>query len=218
MTTSSVGVAPTQVHPIHAVHRIGIGGLGLFLLLFGALGLIRRLSFHTTHGEAVMGLQSNGLLAILSVVVSVVLLAAAGHGGRTASTVGIVAGALFLISGIVNVMLLGSAMNMLAFGLSNVIFSLVVGMGLLFTGAYGRISGGLPPDSPYYHVRASDTMVDIDERTPGELATDQMIDAELAEAERAVALHYATPEQAEGVRRAAAYRLPSERRTAFRSV
>lgn len=218
MTTSRVATTPPTTHPIHTVHRVGIGGLGLFLLTFGVLGLIRRLPFDTTQGELVMGLQANGLLATVSVVVSLVLLGAAARGGHAASTVGIVSGGLFLVSGIVNMFVLGTEMNMLAFGLSNVIFSLVVGMGLLFTGAYGRISGGLAPDSPYYRGTDGGLVVDLEQRTPGELATDRMIDAELAEAERAVALHHATPEQVEGVSRAGAYRTPNDRRNAYRSI
>jgi hypothetical protein len=218
MTTSRVAATPATTHPIHTVHRVGIGGLGLFLLSFGVLGLVRRLPFHATQGELVMGLHSNGLLAVVSVAVSLVLLGAALHGPRTASTVGIVSGGLFLVSGIVNLLVLGTEMNMLAFGLSNIVFSLVVGMGLLFTGAYGRISGGLAPDSPYYHGAVGGRAVDVDERTPAERATDRLIDTELAAAERAVALHHATPEQAEGVCRAGAYRTVGDRRNAYRSI
>jgi hypothetical protein len=217
MTKSRTAAPPAPItHPIHTVHRVGIGGVGLFLLSFGVLGLIRRLPFHTTQGELVMGLQSNGLLAAVSVAVSLVLLGAAVRSAHTASTVGIVAGVLFLISGIANMFVLATDMNLLAFGLSNVIFSLVVGMGLLFTGAYGRLSGGLAPGTPYYQGHRD--VVELDERTPAERATDRLIDTELADAERAVALHHATPEQAEGVRRAGAYRSPSERRNAFRSL
>jgi hypothetical protein len=217
MTTSRVA-APATTHPIHTVHRLGIGGVGLFLLSFGALGLLRGLPVHSITGEQVMGLQSNGLLAIVSVAASLVLLGSSVRGPRTASTVGILFGGLFLISGIVNLFVIGTDLNMLAFGLSNVIFSLLVGMGLLFTGAYGRISGGLPTDSPYYHGEDAAVLELIDDRTPAERATDRLIDTELADAERAVALHHATPEQAEGVRRAGAYRTAADRRKAFRSV
>lgn len=203
-------------HPVHTVHRVGIGLLGLFLLSFGLLGLSRRIPFATTDGALIMGLRTNGLLAVISVAVALILLAAAGRGGPTASTVGIGFGGLFLISGIANLFVLDTRLNMLGFGPSNVVFSLVVGMALLFTGAYGRISGGLPPDSPYFRGPEGLT-VDTDLRTPGERATDELTDAELAEAERAVALHYATPEQAEGVRRAGEHRRPDRRRNAFRS-
>jgi hypothetical protein len=164
-----------------------------------------------------MGLQSNGLLAIVSVAAALVLLGAAVHRARTASTVGIVFGGLFIVSGIANLFVLNTAMNMLAFGPSNVIFSLVAGMGLLFTGAYGRFSGGLAPGSPYYRGGHDDVDIDADDRTPAERATDELIDTELAEAERAVAQHEATSEQAAGVRRAGAFRTAGDRRNAFRS-
>jgi len=218
MTVSSALPVPVTTHPIHTVHRVGIGALGLFLLAFGVIGLVRRLPLHATRGELIMGLQSNGLLSAISVVASLVLLGAAVRGPRAASTVGIVSGVAFLISGIANMFVLGTAMNMLAFGRANVVFSLLVGMGLLFTGAYGRVSGGLAPGTPYYHGESGGPAVDVDVRTSAERATDQLVDRELAEAERAVALHYATPEQAEGVHRAAAHRTAGDRRDAFRSV
>jgi hypothetical protein len=142
------------------------------------------------------------------------LIAAAVRGGPTASNVGVVLGSLFLISGIGNIFVLNTEMNMLAFRLSNVIFSLAVGMVLLFFGAYGRITGHLPPDSPYYHPAESDGS-SIPAKTPAELATDSMIDQQLAEAERAVALHYATPEQQAGVLRAGKFRTAEDRRRAW---
>lgn len=216
MTISRAAV-PAGTHPIHTVHRVGIGVLGLFLLSFGVLGLLRGLALHSTQGELVMGLQSNGLLAVVSIAVSLVLLGAVLRSPHTASTVGIVFGGLFLLSGIGNLFVLGTDMNMLAFGLSNVVFSLLVGIGLLFTGGYGRISAHKAPGSPYYHGDHV-TEFDTDDRTPAERATDRLIDTELAEAERAVTLHHATPEQAEGVRRAAAHRTAADRRNAFRSI
>jgi hypothetical protein len=206
-------------HPIHTLHRVSIGCLGLFLLLFGMLGLTRHLGFLSSHGAIVMGLSTNGLLATISVVVGLVLAAASVRGGPTASMVGIVFGIIFLISGLANILVLGSAMNMLAFRLSNVIFSLAVGTVLLFIGAYGRLSGGLPPDNPYFHERvhpAPGKGYPLPRSTAQQLS-DAATDRELAEAERAVALRYATSEQAEGVRKAAAYRRPEDRRRAWRS-
>jgi hypothetical protein len=37
--------------------------------------------------------------------------------------------------------------------MSNVAFSVVVGLLLLVLGAYGRITGNLPADDPYAHAR-----------------------------------------------------------------
>lgn len=206
-------------HRVHTVHRVSIAALGVFLLVFGVLGLTQRLAFLSAQGALVMGLSTNGLLATISVVVALVLLAAAIRGGPTASAAGIVLGVLFIVSGLANTLVLGSGLNMLAFRLSNVIFSLVVGMALLFIGAYGRISGGLPPDSPYYRAGAASPPASQEElpRTPAERITDAFADRELSEAERAVAQGYATPEQAAGVRRAAAFRTPQDRRRAWQT-
>ena len=206
-------------HPIHTVHRVGIGAVGLFLLLFGSVGLIRRLPFASVRGQMVVGLSTNGLLATISLVVCVVLIAAAIRGGHAASTVGMVIGALFLISGVANIFLIGTTMNMLAFRLSNVIFSLVVGMVLLFTGAYGRIASQLPPDNPYFRSGRDGqaSAPEPEHRTAAERVSDQFVDGELAEAERAVAGHYASAEQLDGVRRAGAFRTVADRRRAFRA-
>lgn len=215
-SASTASASTASAHPVHTVHRVGIGALGLFLLSFGLLGLIRRLEFTATDGVVIMGLASNGLLAVLSVLVALILCVAAVRGGPAASAVGIGAGVLFLVSGIAHMFVLGTAMNMLAFQVSNVLFSVVVGMVMLFTGAYGRLTGGLPPDNPYYRGGQRERAYVPDQRTPAERVTDQLTDRELAEAGRAVALHYATAEQAEGVRRAAAFRTAEDRRAAYR--
>jgi hypothetical protein len=215
MKTTKPATAP---HPIHTVHRIGIGTLGGFLLLFGIEGLLARMPFTSVQGQMVMGLSTNGLLATISVATAVVLIAGAARGGHTASTVGIALGTLFLVSGVANVFFVGTAMNVFAFRLSNVIFSFVVGLALLFTGAYGRISSELPPDSPYFRPdRDAQARAVPDQRTPAERIADQACDHELAQAERAVALRHGTPEQLAGVQRAAAFRTAADRRRAFRS-
>ena len=136
-------------HRIHTVHRVAAAVLGTFLLVFGALGLLAGPSLLSTDGAFVMGLTTNGLLSLISLIVGAVLLVAAVRGGPTASAILIVTGAGFLVSGLVNLFVLGTSMNMLAFSLANVVFSLVVGCFLLILGAYGRISGRLPEDNPY---------------------------------------------------------------------
>jgi len=177
---------------VYAVQRIGAALVGGFLLVFGLLGFASGQAFFSTRGQSVLGMSSNGLLSALSVVVGVVLLVAAVRSPRTASTVMLVLGPLFLLSALVNAIVLGSRLNVLAFEMSNVIFSVVVGLPMLLVGAYGRIGSRLPPDSPYVHPDADDADV-IDERP----RTAEEITAEEAmrEAEIAVVQHTATPEQ-----------------------
>ncbi len=167
---------------VFAVQRTGAVLVALFLLVFGLLGFAGGLDFFSTEGRRVLGLSSNGLLSLLSVVVALVLLGAAARGPRVASTVMIVVGSLFLLSAMVNLAVLRTSFNLLAFEFRNVAFSVVVGLLLLMLGAYGRIGGHLPEDSPYAHAHASEADEDDGHpSTPAEFAAERaMRDAEVA--------------------------------------
>jgi hypothetical protein len=176
------------------LHRIGAVVFGLGLSVFGVLGLVNRLDFFSTTGQDVLGLSSNGALSMISIIVAAVLIAAGVRGGRVASTVLVVVGAAFVASGLVNTLVLGTPLNLLAFRIPNVVFSFVAGALLLFLGAWGRFSGRLPDDNPYRQERQHGG----DEPDPLPSRFDDRDNAaaarELAEAERAVAQHTATPD------------------------
>jgi hypothetical protein len=74
-------------------------------------------------------------------------------GGNFASNVNMLLGVAFLLSGFVNLALLDTPHNFLAFRIQNVLFSFVVGLVLMFFGMYGRVSGTLPHDNPYWQQR-----------------------------------------------------------------
>jgi hypothetical protein len=74
-------------------------------------------------------------------------------GGNIASIINLGMGLVFYISGFVNLALLDTQSNFLAFRFQNVMFSFAVGVMLMFFGAYGRVSGGLPHDNPYWRAR-----------------------------------------------------------------
>ncbi|MFJ8045759.1 DUF4383 domain-containing protein [Kitasatospora sp. NPDC096147] len=137
-------------HRLNQVYRIGAGLCGAVLLVFGCLGLADGLAFFSTEGEDVAGLSSNGLLSVISIVTAAVLIAGAVIGGNTASTINIVVGTLFVISGFVNLILLERSANVLAFRMPNVLFSFVMGLLIATFGMYGRVSAGLPRDNPYW--------------------------------------------------------------------
>jgi hypothetical protein len=140
-------------HRLAQVYRYGAGVCGLVLLAFGCLGLARSLPFFGTHGEHVAGLSSNGLLSVVSLVFAVVLIAGAVIGGNTASTINITVGALFVLSGFVNMGLMQTSANLLAFRMTNVLFSFVMGLVIATFGMYGRVSYKLPHDNPYWIAR-----------------------------------------------------------------
>ncbi|MGW7486705.1 DUF4383 domain-containing protein [Streptomyces sp. NPDC054786] len=143
-------------HRLSKVYRIGAGLMGLVLVAFGVLGLIHHIGFFDTGGDTVAGLNTNGALSVLSIVVGAILVAGMVIGGNLASTLNIVFGGLFLLSGFVNLALLQTDANFLAFQLQNVLFSFVVGLMLLVFGMYGRVSGGLTHDNPYWRARHPD--------------------------------------------------------------
>jgi hypothetical protein len=200
------------------LHRVGAVLLGLGLWAFGITGLVNRLSLFSTRGQPVLGLSSNALLSIISLVVGAILIAAAVRGGRTASTVTVVVGVAFMLSGLANVLVLNSDLNLLAFGLSNVIFSLVAGGILVILGSYGRFTGRLPSSNPYQQERHPDGgPVDVLPTIYAD-AADAAAVGELAEAERAAARHGATPGQVRGVAAAGAARRGEDRVAGWRSV
>ncbi|MEV0372040.1 DUF4383 domain-containing protein [Streptomyces sp. NPDC050636] len=140
-------------HRLSKVYRIGAGLMGLVLVAFGILGLTHHIGFFDTGGDTVAGLQTNGALSVLSIVVGALLFGGMVIGGNSASTLNIAFGVLFLLSGFVNLALLQTDANFLAFKLQNVLFSFVVGLMLLVFGMYGRVSGGLGQDNPYWRAR-----------------------------------------------------------------
>src|SRR3954453_4571932 len=127
----SGGLGPD--HRVMRGHRGGAVVGAVVIAAFGVLGFVGGLGFFDTDGGPVMGLSTNGALSTNSIVTAVVLVAAAIRGGRLSSTAMIVIGTLFLVSAFVNLWLIGTPYNLLAFGLPNVFFSIGAGLVLLFT-------------------------------------------------------------------------------------
>ncbi|MFB6613263.1 DUF4383 domain-containing protein [Streptomyces sp. NPDC056367] len=140
-------------HPLSRVYRFGAGLCGLILLVFGSLGFAGGLEAFSTDGQRIAGLSTNGLLSTISVLFGLLLMAGAAVGGNLASTVNTVVGVIFVASGFVHLFLIGRRGNILDFGLSNVMFSFLMGLLVMTFGMYGRVSGGLPHDNPYWRRR-----------------------------------------------------------------
>ncbi|NEB79508.1 DUF4383 domain-containing protein [Streptomyces sp. SID14478] len=140
-------------HRLSQVYRFSAALMGLFLVAFGILGTVHRIGFFGTGPHTALGLNTNGALSILSVIVGAVLLAAAVKGGNTASDVNMILGIAFLLAGFAFLFTLDSRFNFLNFRMQNVLFSFGVGLLLMTGGMYGRVSGGLPHDNPYWRSR-----------------------------------------------------------------
>ncbi|MFE3514024.1 DUF4383 domain-containing protein [Streptomyces sp. NPDC059166] len=150
-------------HRLSKVYRVGAGLMGLLLVAFGILGLIDRIGIFDTGGDTVAGLNTNGALSILSICVGGLLFVGMVIGGNFASTLNMVLGIAFILSGFVNLALLDTGLNFLAFHMQNVLFSFITGLLLMMFGMYGRVSGGLPHDNPYWRARHPDEVA-LEER------------------------------------------------------
>jgi len=141
-------------HRLGTVYRFGAGLGGVFLIVFGILGLTdTHPGFIDTEGKEVLGLSSNGALSVLSLVAGGVLILGALIGGNIASDINMIMGTLFVLAGFVGLMVLDSSANRLAFQISNVLFSFIFGFVILTFGMYGRVSSHLPQDNPYWKKR-----------------------------------------------------------------
>jgi hypothetical protein len=178
--------------PLSRFYRWGAAVFGAALVGFGAVGVALGLPFVSTTGTEMAGLGTNGLLSVISIVVGAVLVAAALRGGPVASTTMAVVGLLFLGSGLLNLIVLGTSMNLLAFRWPNVVFSLAVGAALLLSGTYGRVSGGLTADNPYVRARAARAHQPMTS-TPASAPSRET--ADLIDAETAMFLGHASPNQ-----------------------
>ena len=204
---------------VFAVQRIGALAVAAVVLVFGVLGFAGGLDFFSTDGEPTLGLSSNGLLSTISVLTAGVMVLAALRSPRTASTLMIVVGILFLLSGLLSLAVLRTEANLLAFQIENVIFAEVTGLVLLMLGAYGRVSGNLPADSPYAKPREDGDQVDGDgpdgvPSTPAEFAAERA----MRQAEIAVVNHTATPDQRRRVEAMARVHTRGDRRRVWMSL
>lgn len=203
-------------HPVHVVHRIGAALLGVFLCVFGALGFVSASSLFGGSGDVVFGLSTNAALATVSVVVGLILIIAAWWGDPLSSTVEMAAGALFLVSGLVHLAVLNTGWNIFAFAFSNIVFSVVVGLLLGLLGAYGRLSGGLPPDNPYRREHPiAHRPGPVEQENAQSVSGKQQ---ELMEAEVAMGEGHPTPRQEELVTHEMVEQRKRERRRAWRNA
>jgi len=211
--TSASPPTGDEARPSHsrvfAVQRAGALAVAAVILVFGVLGFAGGLAFFSTDGDPILGMSSNGLLSTISVVTAGVLVVAALRSPRVASTVMIVVGTLFLVSALANLAVLRTSFNVLAFEMPNVAFSVVAGLLLLLLGAYGRLTGNLPPDSPYAGARP-----EAAPEPPEYPSSSAEFAAERAmrEAEIAVVNHVATAEQRRRVTAMAQVRSRYDRR------
>lgn len=143
-------------HHLATVYRYGAGFCGVVLLVFAGLGFADALSPFDTAGDTIAGMTTDVGLSAISTVVGIALLAGAVIGGNFASVLNMTVGSLFVLSGFAHIFVLDRPANILDFGMSNVIFSFVMGLLIATFGMYGRVSSKLTHDNPYWQRRHPD--------------------------------------------------------------
>jgi hypothetical protein len=129
-------------HPLRGLYR-GLAFLtGVALVVFGIAGYLKTsdMGFFQHPGMRVLGLTTNPAFSLLSLVVGAGVAIASAIGRNVDVPVNTVLGAVFMLAGLVMLCVLRTDLNFLAFSITNVNVSSVIGLILITAGLYGRES------------------------------------------------------------------------------
>jgi len=128
-------------HPMRPLYRTLAGLIGLYILVFGIIGVIQTAGdpLFDRGDEWVLGLRTNLAFAILSIIYGVVLLAGAVIGGNVEHMINLGAGLVFIIVGMIMMTLMQTDANILNFSMVNSIVSFIFGLLVLTAGLYDKV-------------------------------------------------------------------------------
>ncbi|WKU04087.1 DUF4383 domain-containing protein [Micromonospora sp. HUAS LYJ1] len=128
-------------HPARPLYRVFAGLVGLYILVFGVLGVVQTWGepLFARGGHWALGLRTNLAFSLVSVVFGVVLIIGASRRGNLGHVMNLTAGVVFMVTGIAMMSVLQTRANFLNFSMSTVIVSLLFGLLLLATGLYDKI-------------------------------------------------------------------------------
>jgi drug/metabolite transporter (DMT)-like permease len=119
-------------HPLHQLYRIGAAVVGLLLVVFGALGLVR-------SGD-ILRIPASTPFSVLCLAAGAILIGAAVAGGNAAAEVNAYVGALLIVVGMICLLTMHSAdANFLEVSMADVAVLFVAGIVMLAAGFYGRV-------------------------------------------------------------------------------
>lgn len=134
-------------HPLRPLYRTIAGLVGLYVLIFGVLGVVQTWGHPLFAREStwVLGLRTNLAFAIISVVFGAVVIFGALHRGNLGHYLNLTIGVVSMLTGLVMMAVLQTTANILNFSMSTVIVSLIFGLIFLATGLYDKV--GTPEDA-----------------------------------------------------------------------
>ncbi|MGW0431540.1 DUF4383 domain-containing protein [Micromonospora sp. NPDC003197] len=128
-------------HPARPIYR-AIGGLtGLYLAGFGVLGVIENsgAEFFAQDDTLVLGQGANLGYSVISAILGVILLVAAGIGRNLDATINKLSGYALMALGLAGLAVMRTDANYLGFSMATVIVSMILGLVLLMAGMYGKV-------------------------------------------------------------------------------
>ena len=127
-------------HPLRGLYR-SLGALaGLYVLVFGIVGLTVS-SGHAAFGRGpyvALGLHTNVAFSVLSILVGLVVLVAAVVGRNVAQYVFLFGGLVFLGAGMAMLALMQTGLNVLNYTVATCVVSFLIGLVMVTSGLYTR--------------------------------------------------------------------------------
>ncbi|MGW0431541.1 DUF4383 domain-containing protein [Micromonospora sp. NPDC003197] len=139
-------------HPARTLYRIFAALIGLYILIFGVIGIIQ------TWGDPLfdrgdhwaLGLRTNLAFALISVVFGAVIIIGAAQRSNLGHYMNLTIGVIFMATALLMMAVLQTEANFLNFSMSTVIVSMIFGLLTLATGLYDKVG----PPAEAAHARA----------------------------------------------------------------
>jgi hypothetical protein len=127
-------------HPLRPLYRFLAGVAGLYVLIFGIVGLTQTSGsgFFGREDTSALGLRTNAAFSVLSIVVGAVVFVGAIYGHNLDHFINLVGGLVFLVAGLAMLTLLRTPANFLNFTVTTCVASYIIGTVLFAAGMYGK--------------------------------------------------------------------------------
>jgi hypothetical protein len=128
-------------HPARPLFRAFAGLIGLYVLVFGVVGVAVTWGqpLFDRGDDRVLGLRANLAFALVSVVFGLIILVGAVHRGNLGHYLNLAVGVVFMVTALAMMTVLQTELNFLNFSMSTVIVSMLFGLTFLVTGLYDKV-------------------------------------------------------------------------------
>jgi hypothetical protein len=141
-------------HPLRPLYRFLAGVAGLYVLIFGIVGLTQTsgTGFFGREDTSALGLRTNVAFSVLSIVVGAVVFVGAIYGHNLDHFINLIGGLVFLVAGLAMLTLLRTSANFLNFTVTTCVASYIIGTVLFAAGLYGKTG---PDEARHEELRVS---------------------------------------------------------------